>query len=234
MPAPILIKAVIWTNALLYLLSLALSGKAVGFSLNPLFALSPAPGIVRFLGATGTDPIGHFNDWWSLLTASWYHGSLLHILFNMMALRTVAPLVIQAFGRARMFSIYALAGAGGFFVSYLGQVSLTLGASSGICGLIGALLYYGKSRGGEWGQLVFRQTKAWIFSLALFGFILPNIDNWGHGGGLLTGIALGWAMGYREKRRTHRGDRILSGVIAGVTFYFLSFYMIKGLALSFQ
>ena len=35
----------------------------------------------------------------------------------------------------------------------------------------------------------------------LFGFIVPGINNWAHGGGLLGGILLGFLLGYQEKQR---------------------------------
>ena len=121
-----------------------------------------------------------------------------------------------------MFSIYTLAGAGGFMASYLGSIPLTIGASSGLCGLIGALLYYGKSRGGQWGERVLKQTSGWIISLLLIGFIIPRINNWGHGGGFVAGVVLAWALGYDEKRRENLGDRLLAIVLAGITLLLLA------------
>ncbi|MCG8636093.1 MAG: rhomboid family intramembrane serine protease [Desulfobacterales bacterium] len=229
----ILVRTIIWTNVLLFLVALIFSGSSLGFTLNPLHALAPSFDVLIFLGGSGTIPIDKYDAWWSLLTANWLHGSLLHILFNMLALRTVAPLVINEFGMSRMFSIYTLTGAAGFYASYLGQVPLTIGASSGLCGLIGALLYYGKSRGGEWGHLVFKQTKAWIISLLLIGFLIPNINNWGHGGGLLAGIVLGWAMGYREKRKERLGDHILGTAMGLVTLALLIRTVLEGVRLIF-
>ncbi|HCY86955.1 MAG TPA: rhomboid family intramembrane serine protease [Desulfobacteraceae bacterium] len=228
-----LIKAIIWTNAGFFLVSLVFSGKSVGLSANPLFALSPDYNVLTFLGGSGTIPIDTYNAWWSLFTAGWFHGSLLHILFNMMALKTVAPIVINAFGPSRMFCIYILSGVLGFFSAYLGGVPLTVGASAGICGLIGALLYYGKSRGGAWGQQVFMQTRTWIFSLMVIGFIVPNIDNWGHGGGLIAGICLGWLLGYQKKPHAIKSSLILGISLAIVTAYFLSVSVVKAALLIF-
>ena len=47
-----------------------------------------------------------------------------------------------------------------------------------------------KSRGGQWGQLVYKQTSGWVISLIIIGFLLPNINNWSHAGGLFAGIFL--------------------------------------------
>ncbi len=230
----LLLKGIIYTNVFLFIICLIYSGKNMVMSINPFYALTPSMDVLNFLGASGKIPIEQFHAWWSLITANWLHGSLLHIIFNMLALGTVAPLVMNEFGLFRMFSIYTITGAAGFFLSYLGNVPLTIGASSGLCGLIGALLYFGKSRGGEWGQRVFKQTSGWIISLLVFGFLIPNINNWGHGGGLLAGIFLGWAFGYNDKRMESGLDRMLGLVLMLLTAWLLIRSVIQGFFLIFS
>ncbi len=221
----------IWANGILFFLSLLFSGRSTGLSLNPLNALSPSFKAPTFMGASGTIPIHQYHAWWSLFTANWLHGSLLHIVFNMIALRNIGPLVIHEFGMARMFSIYTLSGAAGFYLSCLGNVSLTIGASAGICGLIGALLFFGKTQGGLWGAQVFQQTKAWIFSLILIGFLIPNINNWGHGGGLIGGVILAFLMGYNNSRRENKADVLLAVGLALTTLFFFLRTVFDGLKL---
>jgi rhomboid protease GluP len=90
-----------------------------------------------------------------------------------------------------------------------------MGASAAICSLIGALLYYGKSRGGSYGSSVYREVSGWVAGLFFFGLIFPGINNWGHGGGLVGGILLGAILGYNERRRENSFDRILA-VLCGL------------------
>lgn len=227
----VILKTIISVNIGMFIISLVLSGRNLLLSFNPLFALTPSIDVLNFLGASGTIPIQKYHAWWSLITANWLHGGLLHIVFNMMALKTVAPLVMREFGIFRMFSIYTLSGVSGFLLSYLGNVHLTIGASSGICGLIGALLYFGRSRGGQWGQLVYKQTSGWIVSLALIGFLIPNINNWSHAGGVFGGIFLGWFMGYSEKRKEKTIDFLLSLFLAGATVILLLRSVLQGILL---
>ena len=227
------LKTILYTNVALFIVTLFFSGKAVNTGFNPFHALSPSLDALIFMGASGRLPIETYQAWGSLITANWLHGSLLHILFNMMALKTVAPLVMTEYGVFRMFSIYTISGAAGFLLSYVGNVPLTIGASSGLCGLIGALLYFGKSRGGPWGRQVFQQTSGWIVSLALIGFLLPNINNWGHGGGLLGGMALGWILGYNDQRRESAADQLLSVCLMGITALLLLRPVIQGFFLLF-
>jgi len=228
-----LVSTIIWVNVVLFAISLLFTGRELSFTINPFLALSPSTNVLHYLGASGQLPIDRYHAWWSLLTANWLHGSLLHILFNMMALKTVAPFVIKEFGSSRTFSIYTLAGAGGFYASYLGHVPLTVGASAGICGLIGALLFYGKSRGGQWGHLVVRQTSGWVISLLLLGVVVPRVNNWGHGGGFITGIALAWILGYIENRRESVADKALALILAALTFFLLARVVIYGAVLIF-
>ncbi len=227
------VNAIIYTNIFMYIVSLIYSGKNVTMSLNPFYALTPSMDALNFLGASGRLPIIKFEAWWSLITANWLHGGLLHILFNMMALRTVAPLVIKEFGIYRMFSLYTMTGIAGFLLSYVGGVYLTIGASSGLCGLIGALLYFGKSRGGQWGKLVYKQTSGWVVSLILIGFLLPNINNWSHAGGLISGIFLGWLLEYNDKNKENLFDRLLAIFFAGLTLLLLLKSVVKGYLLIF-
>jgi rhomboid protease GluP len=232
-PATVL-KAIIYTNIIMFIISLIYSGKNMTLSINPFYALTPSLDVLNFLGASGTIPIIKFKAWWSLITANWLHGGLLHILFNMMALKTVAPLVIKEYGIFRMFSIYTLAGISGFLLSYLGNVYITIGASSGLCGLIGASLFFGKSRGGQWGQLVYKQTSGWIISLVLIGFLMPNINNWGHAGGVIAGIFFGWIMGYNERRRENFFDLLLAVSFACITIFLLAKSVIQGFFLIYS
>jgi rhomboid protease GluP len=198
-PASI-IRFIISVNVLYFLISLLFSGTETNFSLSPLNTLAPSSKSLIYLGASGTVPVGHFQQWWSVIAANWLHGSLLHILFNMMALSQIAPFVARVYGTNKMFIIYFVTGSIGFVISCLAGVKLTIGASGAICGLIGATLYFGKSRGGFFGDAVYRQTMGWVIGIGVLGLLVPNINNWGHGGGLVSGIAAGWLLGYNGQR----------------------------------
>jgi ABC-type Mn2+/Zn2+ transport system permease subunit len=88
----------------------------------------------------------------------------------------------------------------GFFLSFLAGIPFTIGASASICGLIGAILYYGKSRGGFYGEAIYKQAMGWIIGIVIFGLLVPGINNWAHGGGVISGILLAFLMGYHENK----------------------------------
>lgn len=210
-----LVRAVIALNIGMYLLSLLINSRLPALTANPFALLSPENRSLLFLGATGSIPIERFGRFWTVISAMYLHGGLLHIVFNMIAFSQLAPRVVREFGTYRTLAIYTMGGAIGFWISYRAGVTFTIGASGAVCSLIGALLYYGKSRGGIYGQALFRHVGGWAIGILIFGLLMPGINNWAHGGGFAAGIALAYLLGYRERRSEGPMDRIL-GAAAGV------------------
>ncbi len=224
-----IINVIIAVNVAMYLLSLLMSSRGLNLSANPMSFLSPDSQGLLLLGATGAIPIDRYHRWWTLFSASYLHGGIIHIVFNMLALRQISILVVREFGTHRMIVIYTLSGVGGFLISYLAGVSFTIGASAAVCGLIGAALYYGKSRGGIYGQAVYRQVGGWAIGIFLFGIVVPGINNWAHGGGMAAGILMGLLMGYHERKKENMRHRLLSGLCLSGTFAVLLWAVFTGL-----
>ncbi|MCP3873844.1 MAG: rhomboid family intramembrane serine protease [Desulfobacteraceae bacterium] len=227
----IVLKTMIFINIFMFIVSLIFSGKGIDLNFHPLRFLSPSWKALKFLGASGTEPIIQLQTWWSLITANWLHGGILHIFINMMALRSVGPLIAEEFGTCRMFSIYTIGGIIGFIFSFYGNIQMTIGASSGLCGLVGAALFFGKSRGGQWGYLVYKEMAISVFILGVIGFLVPTINNWSHIGGLVGGILFAWILGYNEKRKENLFDQVLAVFFAGITIYLLAKSVISGFIL---
>jgi rhomboid protease GluP len=164
--------------------------------------LSPHRNSLIAFGASGPLPVFIGGRWWTVLTATWLHASLIHIVMNMMSIRNVAPLVADFYGASRMIIIYVISGVAGFTLSTLGGTFLsgipilnllggdirtyTVGASASITGLIGAIYFYGHRTGSSG---ITEQARFWVFSFLLMGFMIRGIDNWAHIGGLLGGYA---------------------------------------------
>ncbi len=169
--------------------------------------LAPSNHALYALGATGALPWAA-GRWWTIITAIYLHGSLLHILFNMMWVRQLAPAVEEMFGPARLFVIFTVAGAAGFVVSNLTGVVLTIGASGAVFGLLGAMVHYGRSRGGAFGLAVFRQYGQWALVIFVLGFLMPGVNNAAHAAGFVAGYLAALLLGYGERdteRGLHRG-----------------------------
>lgn len=205
------VKALIYINIVFYVFSLLLNPGGIFSGGGGIFNfLSPSNKSLFLLGATGTIPVFQFHHYWTLISASFLHGSILHILFNMMALAQLGPFVLREFGLYRFLNIYVLTGIAGYIVSILFGVPFTIGASASLCGLIGAIIYYGKSRGGYYGQAIYKQAMGWVAGLIIFGLLISGINNWAHGGGLLSGIGLAFLMGYNDKKQETVRHKLLA------------------------
>jgi rhomboid protease GluP len=185
----------------LYVLSIALD-PAAALSMGGGFMniLSPSGEATYKLGMAGVIPVLVEGRWWTVFTAVYLHGSLLHIFFNVMWVRQLGPLVEDLFGPFRLFIIYTVAGVAGFVLSALmniigvvfqpmgfslfGGAGYTLGASGGIFGLLAAAIVYGSKMG---SSLFTRQYWQWAIMLFVFGLIFPGVDNWAHLGGFIGG-----------------------------------------------
>lgn len=187
------VQVVIIGSAILYVLSLLLSNGQIG--MNGLNLLAPSQRALVQLGASGAFPLFVMDRWWTILSAGWLHGSLLHILFNMYWVRQLGPATADVFGPGRMVIIYTVAGAVGFLLSslagfympgvpLLGGADLTVGASASIFGLLGALVAYGRLRG---DSAVRSQALTYAAMLFVFGLVMSGVDNWAHAGGFVGG-----------------------------------------------
>jgi len=206
-----LLGAIVTLNVAYFALSL-LVGMGSGGSV-----LSPGQGSLFLLGATGTYPIDGYGRLWTLVSANYLHGGIIHLIFNLMALRQIGPLTSGEYGNSRTFVIYTLGGVCGYVVSYFAGVPFTIGASAAVCALIGAMLHYGRSRGGAYGNAIYRSVGGWVISLFIFGLVFPGINNWGHGGGIAGGYLLAMLLGYAERRRENLLHHSLAVVCAVVT-----------------
>lgn len=206
------VQGILVTCIALYLLAIILNPAALfNFRGGFLNLLAPDFEVLIKLGMTGhlsyTSGALVKLPLWTNITAIYLHGSLLHILFNMLWLRQLGPAVEQMYGAARFFIIYTIAGIAGFLLSSLFSSFPTLGASGSVFGLLGAIVYYGRDRGGMFGQAVYKQYLQWAVVLFLIGFMMSGINNWAHGGGFVGGYASAMLLSYQEKKReniTHR------------------------------
>ena len=205
------VPIVMWGCGALYLASLAMDPGSIGG--GGLSMMSPGNESLFVLGASGALPVFGYGRWWTVLSASWLHGSVLHIVFNMMSVRNLGPAVSEFYGGARTVIIYFVAGAAGFLASsfagaYLTFLpdrlqggSFTVGASAGVFGLLGAVLHYGR-RGGS-AQIRDLATR-WILINLVLGFSIARIDNWAHLGGLAGGYLMSfWLDPFQPERGTH-------------------------------
>ena len=197
-------------NILLFVLALLLSVGTI--QVSGLRFLSPSSAVLYHLGAAGSIPVFAAGKWYTVFSAGWLHAGLLHIGLNLYWLWNLFPVVSRAYGSARTLVIYqAAAGTGFLLTSFLGATvfssrlfggaDLTVGASASICGLLGALLYYGRRTSRALARTVWR----YLIFIAIFGLLVPGIDNAAHLGGFLGGYLVASRFGAFSPERGRHG-----------------------------
>jgi rhomboid protease GluP len=214
------VEIVTGAAALLYLATLVADTSGIGF--RGLQFLSPSRASLIVFGAAGPGPVLLADRWWTLLSAGWLHGSLIHIAFNLMWIRQLAPATAALYGPGRMVIVYTLSSVAGFAASSVlaafapGLVAqlmggghpqgITIGASAAIFGLLGALVHAGRRGSSEIGN------QAWGYAIILFAFglFLDGVDNWAHLGGFVGVWGAALAL---DPRKPERGDHLLAALL---------------------
>ncbi|RPI02304.1 MAG: rhomboid family intramembrane serine protease [Calditrichaeota bacterium] len=209
----------------LYAVSLLLDPAAIFKMQGMLGLLSPSGEALDHLGMTGSYALDQ-GRWWTLVTAIYLHGSLLHIIFNMLWLRQIGVMVEHFYGISRTFLIFTIAGICGFFVSDIVNIPFAVGASGSIFGLLGALVYYGRKRGGVLGAAIYRQVGTWTLVLFIFGFLTPAVNNLAHFGGFVGGYLSSQLLGFIEIRRENINHHLgaVAAMILTVACFVLAIY----------
>jgi rhomboid protease GluP len=222
------VPLVIGTCGIVFILTLIYSGGNVG--MRGVFGfLSPSTPAIIVFGASGIVPVMRMERWWTVLSAGWLHGSVLHLLFNMMAVRQLAPAIADLFGPGRMVIIYTVGSVAGFTLSsvmppfpFIGGASLTVGASASIAALIGALLAYGHRTG---SSIATSQATSNLMMLAVYGLMMGSvINNLAHAGGVLGGYVAARVLDpMKPERVDHIGIAIacLAASILSVVWSFI-------------
>lgn len=200
----------------LYVASLVFDPAAALAPQGPFEIFSPSDRALRALGMTGFWA-WHRGQWWTLFTAIYLHGGVLHILFNVLWIRQLGPAVEDVFGPARYMIIFTLAGVAGFVVSNAVGVPFTVGASGAIFGLFGAMVAFGRKRGGVFGTMILRQYGQWALVLFIFGFLMAGVNNWGHAGGFFGGLLCGLVLPSAERRPETTLDHLVAGGLVVLT-----------------
>lgn len=187
----------------LYVLSLILSRQGLQIMLEPSTRIN------YLLGASGAMPVIGEGRWWTLLTAAWLHGGVLHIFFNVMWIRQLGPEIANLYGAGRMIIIYTVSSITGFGLStamyllpihlpFFGGAYITVGASAPIFGLLGALVHYGRRTG---SSHIGAAGLQYALILGLFGLIFPGVDNSAHLGGFIGGYLVSLILDPLKKER---------------------------------
>jgi membrane associated rhomboid family serine protease len=157
--------------------------------------------------------VAAFDQYYRLLTATFMHGGLLHIGFNMYVLWVLGPSLENLLGHVRFATLYLLAGLGGSVASFWFSDPRvpSLGASGAIFGLMGAYVVVGKALRAD-----ITQVLVLIGINVAIGFVASGIDWRAHLGGLVTGALVAAVFVHAPAR-----NRVLVQVVACVAIVLL-------------
>ncbi len=147
------------------------------------------------------------GELWRLITPMFLHGSVLHIGLNSWFLYVVGKQLERPLGTLRFGMVYLVSGVGGVLAGYAFSQYRSLGASGALFGVMGALLVFIYRN-----QKILKNSRQSLMQVLqviginiVLGLVISNIDNWGHIGGLLGGLAMGWfAVPVYEVKRDYR------------------------------
>jgi rhomboid protease GluP len=169
----------------------SLIGLAMG-----LMTGDPARHLLLDLGVKSNELILQ-GQTWRLVTPIFLHVGILHLAFNAYAMYMIGPQIECFFGPLRFLSIYLLSGIYGVLFSFTFSPAPSAGASGAIFGLIGtqaAFFVHYRNAFGERGRQQLYGTLIVIAFTLVLTFSASGIDIWGHIGGLVIGIVLGWNL----------------------------------------
>jgi rhomboid protease GluP len=177
------------------------------------------PQTLSDFGAKRRDAI-LLGQWWRLITAGFLHGGLFHILMNSWILFDLGALVEEVYGARRLIVFYFVATVTGFMASTWWSPYLSIGASAGIFGLIGAMIAFGLRDSSPMATAIRGLYVRWALYGLLIG-LLPffRTDNAAHLGGLAGGFAAAYVAGVPSGISTWR-ERFwgaVAGLALGVT-----------------
>lgn len=182
-----------------------------------------APGYYSLLamGASGRQQILEQGEWWRLFTAASLHGSLDHLIGNLITFAIVGLLLEPMIGIGWFAAIYFTGGFAGTVLSVAFNPAdvMSVGASGAIMATLAALFALSFHTGAPRPNLMRRVAAG-----ALFPAMIPTVTSGGaavdvhaHLGGCLAGAVVAFAMLiFWQEEDEYPPGRSLAAIIAGL------------------
>jgi rhomboid protease GluP len=183
--------------------------------------MQPRPSELLAWGANSASSVVNDHQYWRLLSATFLHGGVIHLAFNMLGLWVAGQQLNRLHGNWNFLLIYlgsALTGSA-LSLHFSSQQSVSVGASGAVFGVLGALLVVMYQHRGQipvlTGKNVLTSQGMFLAYALIQGFAQRGVDNAAHIGGLLAGAALAWILVEKIDREAASGKRIATAA-AGV------------------
>ena len=154
------------------------------------YAAMPIVVAARF-GAIVPSLIWGAGEYYRLFTAMFVHFGWTHLFFNVAGIFIFGTRIERYYGRAAYLAIYFIAGLAASVASLLLTRGISAGASGAVYGLLGAAFVYTRYTRRPMDMINNHIIMVYIIMGVAMGFIMPNIDYFGHIGGLISGMIIG-------------------------------------------
>lgn len=134
---------------------------------------------------------------WRIVTPVLVHGSILHVLLNLLAFYTLGRSLERFYGPWRLLILYLIGAVGGSLFHFYFSTQAAIGAATGIFALAaGQLVIFLRNRF-LWGQenRYFLRNFGGILAINLVVNLFPGLGGISMIGGFLAGLAFAWFAG---------------------------------------
>lgn len=147
----------------------------------------PSPFVAIHYGST-YNPLIVAGEYWRLLISAFMHLDPMHLLFNAVFVYRFGTIVENVFGKWRMVVIILMSAITASLFSFAFSTNHSLGASGVAYGFVGVLIFLGFEMRKTFMPLVKQLIIPMLLISTMFSLVIPNIDHFGHLGGLVGGF----------------------------------------------
>lgn len=209
---PYITYTILIINTILYLIGVIINLKHGVGLYDSIFGTTE--GVLKLLGGLNPELIKS-GGFYRILTSSFNHIGLLHLIFNSYALYLIGSQLEGFLGRTKYVIVYLTSAIAGSLLSICFVSDWNVGASGAIFGLLGSLLYFGYHYRVFLGQVIKSQIIPLIVINLIIGFLSTRINNAGHIGGLIAGVLVTMALGVKNK--STKTD-IINGIVLSIVY----------------
>ncbi|MBD1556421.1 rhomboid family intramembrane serine protease [Vibrio sp. S9_S30] len=160
--------------------------------------------VIEHLAMTPADILAG-KEWWTLFTATFLHGDIMHLAGNMYFLYVVGDNIEDAVGHKKYLALYVFCGIAASLVSFASNMDgliPSVGASGAIAGFFGIYLLWFRHASLTFMIVVFQKKISpilffliWL-GFNLFGMVMANqgVDYAAHLGGFFAGLLVAYRM----------------------------------------
>jgi rhomboid protease GluP len=139
------------------------------------------------------------GQWWRLFTSLFIHWNFRHFLFNAVSLYIFGTRLEAALGGVRFTTVYFISGLAGGLAQLSAGGGVAAGASGAVFGCCAALVVFCYRKKAVVMGVDYKIAAAMTAASFILGFTAGGTANAAHFGGILAGLAAGFALSGQKR-----------------------------------